>query len=143
MTVSDPLGLAAEIVAAFVSNNPVPASELPALIISVHAGLTGLETHEPKTPITRPTPAIPIHKSILPDYLVCLDDGKRFKSLKGHLRLLGMTPDQYRKKWDLPATYPMVAPNYSAKRSELARNTGLGQMRKKRGSLEQKATKSR
>jgi predicted transcriptional regulator len=79
------------------------------------------------------TPAVSIRKSMSPDHLICLDDGRRFKSLKRHLATLGMTPDQYRAKWNLPADYPMVAPNYAAARSALAKNMGLGQKRRKRG----------
>ena len=81
-------------------------------------------------PAEKQEPAVSIRKSITPDYLVCLDDGKKFKSLRRHLATLGLTPDQYRVKWNLPADYPMVAPNYAAQRSELAKKSGLGQMRK-------------
>jgi predicted transcriptional regulator len=87
---------------------------------------------EAAPPQTEPrTPAIPIRKSVTPDYLICLDDGRRFKSLRRHLGLLGMTPEQYRVKWGLPSDYPMVAPNYAATRSALAKKIGLGQARKK------------
>jgi predicted transcriptional regulator len=123
--------LAADIVSAYVSNNSLPTSELPALLNVVHAALAATA----KGPIQEPTPtlvpAVPIKKSITPDYLVCLDDGKKFKSLKRHLRTTyDLTPEQYRAKWDLPRDYPMVAPSYSKARSELAKTLGLGQQRK-------------
>ena len=137
MTTSDPepsksIELAAEIVAAFVANNSLPISELPALIHSVHAALTGVASGSANAapPVEKKEPAVSIRKSITPDYLVCLDDGKKFKSLRRHLGTLGLTPDEYRAKWSLPADYPMVAPNYAARRSELAKQIGLGQMRK-------------
>ncbi len=124
--------LAVDIVSAFVSNNSVPASELPMLISSVHATLgrlTQTVVEEKPEPLT---PAVSIKRSITPDYIVCLEDGKKFKSLKRHLRTrYDMTPDQYRAKWNLPSDYPMVAPNYAAARSELAKNMGLGQQRRK------------
>ena len=135
---SEPLNsvaLAAEIVAAFVANNHVQVSELPNLLTSVHGALAKIadakttpETHEPTTL----TPAVSVRKSITPDHIICLDDGKRFKSLKRHLSALGMTPDQYRTKWNLPADYPMVAANYAEKRSALAKKIGLGQDRRKK-----------
>jgi predicted transcriptional regulator len=124
--------LAAEIVAAFVSHNSVPVTELPALIASVDAALRGLAGSAPAAAETeKREPAVPIKKSLTPDYLICLDDGKQFQSLKRHLRTLGMTPEEYRTKWGLPESYPMVAPNYAAKRSELALKSGLGQTRRK------------
>lgn len=134
---SQPANLAAmtaEIVAAFVSHNAVPAAELPALLQSVHAGLAAI-ANGVTTPTEQPAPApaVSIRQSIKPDYLICLDDGKRFKSLKRHLAALGMTPDQYRSKWNLPRDYPMVAANYAAQRSELAKSFGLGQLRKSAG----------
>lgn len=122
--------LAADIVAAFVANNSLPIAELPALIHSVHAVLAtlgGAPVNPP--PEEKREPAVSIRKSITPDHIVCLDDGKKFKSLRRHLTLLGMTPDQYRAKWSLPADYPMVAPNYAAQRSEMAKRIGLGQKR--------------
>jgi len=125
--------LAAEIVTSFVSNNSVPRGELPALIQAVYAAVTRLVAggETAATAIVPPTPAVSIRKSVTPDYLICLEDGKRFKSLRRHLTTLGMTPDVYRAKWDLPPTYPMVAPNYAAQRSELAKKLGLGQLRGK------------
>ncbi len=122
--------LVAEIVAAFVSHNSLPVAELPGLIASLDAALRGLVGRAPTAAeIEKPTPAVPIKKSITPDYLICLDDGKKFKSLKRHLATLGMTPDEYRAKWGLPSHYPMVAANYAAKRSDLARSMRLGQAR--------------
>jgi predicted transcriptional regulator len=118
-------------VAAYVTNNPVPPSELRGLIQTVHTTLLGLSSPSADTD-TKPVPAVPIKKSVTPDYIVCLDDGQRFKSLKRHLGKLGMTPDEYRTKWGLPATYPMTAPQYAAKRVELAKSLGLGNQRRKR-----------
>src|SRR3954468_21904190 len=126
--------LAADLVSAFVSNNPVPAAELPALIGTVHAALTKTANGSSQQPTEEPkkAPAVSVKKSVQPDYLVCLEDGKRFKSLKRHLRTVyDLTPEQYRAKWGLPADYPMVAPNYAAARSELAKSMGLGARRKK------------
>jgi predicted transcriptional regulator len=106
--------------------------ELPALIHSVHAALARLASGQVNTAplVEKQEPAVSVRKSLTPDFLVCLDDGKKFKSLRRHLRTLGMTPDQYRVKWSLPPDYPMVAPNYAAVRSEMAKRIGLGQMRK-------------
>ena len=131
MAIYDPLELAADIVAAFVSYNSVPVSELPSLIASVHEGITGLAGHGKGNTASeeRPTSAVSIRKSVTPDYLICLDDGKRYKSLRRHLALLGMTPEQYRAKWGLPFDYPMVAANYAAKRSEMAKSFGFGRKR--------------
>ncbi len=123
--------LVAEIVAVFVSHNSLPVAELPALIASLDTALRGLIGRAPTAAeAEKPTPAVPIKKSITPDYLVCLDDGMKFQSLKRHLRTLGMTPDEYRAKWGLASDYPMVAANYAAKRSNLAKSMGLGQVRK-------------
>ena len=138
---SDPTGLATEIVSAFVANNSVPSAELPALIQSVHAALTKIASGA-VTPVTAelaaPTAAVTVRKSITPQYLICLDDGRKFKSLRRHLRTLGMTPEQYRAKWNLPSDYPMVAANYAARRSELAKKIGLGQFRKSGGTAKRK-----
>lgn len=129
----NPIDLAAEIVTSFISNNSVPRAELPALIEAVHAAVKRLAERGDVAPVVSepPSPAVSIRASVRPDYLICLDDGKRFKSLRRHLAKLGMTPEQYRAKWNLPSTYPMVAPNYAAQRSELAKSIGLGQSRKK------------
>ncbi len=126
------IGLAADIVAAFVSNNSVPVADLPALIASVHSALGGLGSGAAIEQAAPLTPAVPIKKSIMPDYLVCLEDGKKFKSLKRHLRTrYGLSPEEYRARWNLSPDYPMVAPNYAAARSELAKTMGLGQQRRK------------
>ncbi|TNC09696.1 MucR family transcriptional regulator [Methylobacterium terricola] len=131
--------LAADIVAAFVSNNSVPVADLPALITSVHSALGGLVNGSAAVQAEPLTPAVPIKRSIMPDYLVCLEDGKKFKSLKRHLRTrYGLSPEDYRARWNLSPDYPMVAPNYAAARSELAKTMGLGQQRRKsqRGAAE-------
>jgi predicted transcriptional regulator len=126
----DQVSLAADIVAAYVSHNSVPSGGLADLIHSVHAALTklGAVTAAPEPEAL--VPAVPIRKSVTPDYLICLDDGRKFKSLRRHIGSLGMTPDQYREKWNLPKDYPMVAPNYAATRSALAKKIGLGNFRK-------------
>ncbi len=120
--------LTAEIVCAYVGNNAVPASEIPALIKQVHGALSeaSAKAATPETP--KLDPAVPVNRSITPDYLICLEDGKKFKSLKRHLRTsYNMTPEEYREKWGLRPDYPMVAPNYAAERSKLAKKIGLGQ----------------
>ena len=127
------LDLTAEIVSAYLSNNTTPASEIPALISQVHAALTRVSSGRGETPAEPAKPAVSVKKSMTADYLICLEDGKRFKSLKRHLRAqYNMTPEQYRDKWKLPADYPMVAPNYAVARSQLAKNMGLGQQRRRR-----------
>lgn len=120
------LSLTADIVSAYVSNNPVPTSELASLIASISAAISGLrQTVEVVAPPL--APAVNPKRSVFPDYIVCLEDGKKFKSLKRHLAThFGLTPDAYRAKWDLPHDYPMVAPNYAAARSALAKTMGLG-----------------
>lgn len=118
------LVLTSKIVAAFVSNNAISASGLPRLIDSVYEALHSLD-QRPDNPVEL-VPAVSIKKSVTPDFIVCLEDGKKFKSMKRHLAGLGMTPYEYRAKWGLPADYPMVAPNYTAKRSALAISSGLG-----------------
>jgi predicted transcriptional regulator len=124
--------LAADIVSAFVSNNSVPVSELPALIGSVQEALNRVASDSTQQSAEEvKAPAVPIKKSVQPDYIVCLEDGKRFKSLKRHLRTTyNLTPEQYRAKCGLPVSYPMVAPNYAATRSELAKRLGLGVRRR-------------
>jgi predicted transcriptional regulator len=122
--------LAAKIVAAYVSNNSVPAGELPALIAGVHGAIVGLEKPAAPEP-AKLEPPVPIRKTVTPDYLVSLEDGKRYRTLKRHLAGRGLTPEQYREKWGLPVDYPMVAANYAAQRSELAKSSGLGQSRKR------------
>ena len=128
------IDLTASIVSAYLSNNPTPAAEIPGLIGQIHAALVRVASGRTETPLEPAKPAVSIKKSISPDYLVCLEDGKRFKSLKRHLRTqYNMTPEQYRDKWGLPADYPMVAPNYAVARSQLAKEMGLGQQRRRRG----------
>jgi predicted transcriptional regulator len=129
----DALEVTATIVAGFVSHNSLPTGELPILIESIYAAVKGFEGpgQVGATVVDPPLPAVSIRKSITPDYLICLEDGKRFKSMRRHLALLGMTPEQYRAKWGLPSTYPMAAPNYAAKRSAMAKNIGFGQWRRK------------
>src|SRR5271166_7010688 len=128
MAIPDSVELAAEVVAAYVANNPLPRSELPALIEAMKSAIEGLgrglEGSQPQ--VGAKPPAVSVRKSIAPDYLICLEDGKIFKSLRRHLRLLGLTPEQYREKWNLPYDYPMVAPNYSDRRSAIAKKIGLG-----------------
>ncbi|WP_298967710.1 MucR family transcriptional regulator [uncultured Methylobacterium sp.] len=116
----------ADIVAAYVSNNSVPSPDLPALIAAVHGALSGLLAPAAPAQAERPTPPVPIRKSVTPDHLISLEDGKPYKSLKRHLAGRGLTPAEYRTKWGLPPDYPMVAANYAAQRSELAKRTGLG-----------------
>lgn len=125
--------LTAEIVSAYVSNNTVPAGEIPALINQVHSALTRVSGAPGEAPAEPLKPAVSVKRSITPEHIVCLEDGKKFKSLKRHLRTqYNMTPEQYRDKWNLPPDYPMVAPNYAAARSELAKQMGLGQQRRRR-----------
>jgi predicted transcriptional regulator len=117
--------LTADVVAAYVQNNPVPVAELPNLIASIHSSLSGL--NQAKSVEQRAqAPAVNPKKSVFPDYIISLEDGRKFKSMKRHLSLLGMTPDTYRQKWNLPSDYPMVAPSYAAQRSALAKSMGLG-----------------
>jgi predicted transcriptional regulator len=131
---ADPLDLTSDIVSAFVANNSLRSAELPALIQSVHAGLVKIISGAAAPTAPAPeaaTPAVSVRKSVTPDYIICLDDGLKFKSLRRHLTALGMTPEQYRAKWKLPADYPMVAATYAAQRSEMAKKIGLGQSRKR------------
>ncbi|QKC82245.1 MucR family transcriptional regulator [Mesorhizobium sp. NZP2077] len=121
----DTVSITADIVAAYVSNNPLPVGELPKLIGDIHAALNGIGTPAVE-PVVKQEPAVSIKKSVTPDFIVCLEDGKKFKSLKRHLQHFGLSPDQYRQKWNLPSDYPMVAPNYAATRSALAKSIGLG-----------------
>ena len=128
----DLIELAAEIVSAYVSNNSVPASELPGLINEVFVALTRVGTPIAEVASEPLKPAVSVKKSVNTDYIICLEDGKKFKSLKRHLRTqYNMSPEQYREKWGLPADYPMVAPNYAAARSRLAKEMGLGQQRRR------------
>jgi predicted transcriptional regulator len=132
MAISDSIELAAKVVAAYVSYNPLPKSDLPALILAVHSAVERLRGG-PEPALSEAevkAPAVPVRRSVTPGYLICLEDGKHFKSLRRHLTLLGMTPEQYREKWNLPSAYPMVAANYAARRSALAKKIGLGRKRK-------------
>ena len=125
------LTLTADIVAAHVSNNSVAVNDLPNLIQNVHGALSGISASR-NVPEAKPEPKVPIRSSIKPDFIVCLEDGKRLKMLKRHLMThYGLTPDQYRQKWGLPADYPMVAPNYAEQRRTLAKSIGLGTKRRK------------
>ena len=124
--------LGADIVAAYVSRNPVSADAVPEIIRSVYGALEGLSKGSAPAPEEKPKPAVPIGRSIQHDYIVCLEDGKRLKMLKRHLMThYQMTPDQYRQKWGLAADYPMVAPNYAEQRRTLAKSIGLGTKRRK------------
>lgn len=119
--------MTAEIVAAFVGNNSVPPGDIPALISQTYAALSGADAPAPVEPEVK-TPAVSVKRSIQPDFIVCLEDGRKFKSLKRHLRTkYNLSPEDYRAKWGLPKDYPMVAPNYAAARSNLAKQMGLGQ----------------
>jgi predicted transcriptional regulator len=130
---TDYIGLTAEIVSAYVSNNTVASGDIPALINQIHSALLRVSSGEGQPSSEPLKPAVPVKRSINPDFIVCLEDGKKFKSLKRHLRTqYNMTPEQYREKWSLPADYPMVAPNYAAARSQLAKQMGLGQQRRRR-----------
>jgi predicted transcriptional regulator len=128
------LTLTADIVAAHVSNNTVGVSDLPQLIQQVYASLSSLG--QPMQPVTeRPQPAVAVKKSVTPDYIICLEDGKKLKMLKRHLKTaFNMTPEEYRERWALPPDYPMVAPNYALQRSKLAKDIGLGTRARRRGS---------
>jgi len=124
------LRLATEIVAAYVSNNAMSANDLPGMIRIVHTTLANLD-HAASAQESDLTPAVPVKKSVTADYIICLEDGKKFKSLKRHLRSkYGLSPEQYREKWGLPYDYPMVAPSYARKRSALAKEMGLGKLEK-------------
>ncbi len=125
--------LTANIVSAYVSNNTVSTAEIPGLIGQVHAALIRISNGAAMAPPEALKPAVSVKRSVTPEYIVCLEDGKKFKSLKRHLRTqYDMTPERYREKWGLPVDYPMVAPNYAAARSQLAKQMGLGQQRRRR-----------
>jgi predicted transcriptional regulator len=123
----DPIiSIAGEVVCAYVSRNPLPATDLPDFIHKVYASLKTVSGGA--APLDEPKAAVPVRRSVTPDFIICLEDGRRFKSLRRHIEThYGLTPDQYRRKWGLPPDYPMVAPNYSATRSQLAKSMGLGQ----------------
>ncbi|TKC80189.1 MucR family transcriptional regulator [Trinickia terrae] len=132
----DLIELTAAIAASYVLRNPLPAADLPALIASIHAALAALRAAPAPAPSTQQRAAVPIEESVHDDYLVCLEDGHKLKSLKRHLqRQFAMTPDEYRAKWGLPADYPMVAPAYSALRSSIAKRHPAGAIKPRRGDL--------
>ncbi|MEL6372648.1 MAG: MucR family transcriptional regulator [Pseudomonadota bacterium] len=121
------VALTADIVSAYVSKNDIGAQDVPQLIGSVHAALRRASEPDENKPSEMLRPAVPVKKSVTPDYIICLEDGEQFKSLKRHLRTrYNLSPDEYREKWNLPNNYPMVAPNYAKARSQLAKKMGLG-----------------
>ena len=123
----DLIDLSAGIVSAYVSHNALSVTDLPKLIGEVHTALRGLRGNGMPAPAEELRPAVPVKKSVTPEYIICLEDGKKFKSLKRHLRThYDLSPEQYREKWGLPSDYPMVAPSYSETRSRLAKDNGLG-----------------
>ncbi|TYC61912.1 MucR family transcriptional regulator [Rhodobacterales bacterium] len=127
---ADFIELTADIVSAYVANNTIASQELPDLIATVHSALTTTVQKAQEPEVVELVPAVPVKKSVGEDFIICLEDGKKFKSLKRHLRThYDLTPEEYRAKWNLPADYPMVAPSYAASRSELAKKMGLGQQR--------------
>jgi predicted transcriptional regulator len=130
-TEHDVVAMTAKIVAAYVSHNTIVAENLPNLIVAVHGALNKATIQGAEEPVEELRPAVPVKKSVQPDYIICLEDGKKFKSLKRHLRThYNLSPDEYRQKWGLPVDYPMVAPAYAESRSQLAKTMGLGQRRK-------------
>ena len=135
------INLSADIVSAYVSKNSVPVGELANLIAAVHASLERVAAPPAPEP-EKPTPPVPIRKTVTPDYIISLEDGKPYKSLKRHLTTRGLSPDQYRQKWGLPHDYPMVAATYAAQRSELAKTLGLGQIRRDRAAAARLAAES-
>ncbi|MGL4288925.1 MAG: MucR family transcriptional regulator [Phreatobacter sp.] len=143
MSADESIELTADIVSAYVSNNKIPVEALAGLIGSVDAALRALALPAQAPAPAALVPAVSVKKSVTPDFIICLEDGKKFKSLKRHLRTAyGLSPDQYRSKWGLPSDYPMVAPNYAAARSALAKSSGLGQQRRKAVSAPVKAVKA-
>ncbi|HSD35052.1 MAG TPA: MucR family transcriptional regulator [Alphaproteobacteria bacterium] len=121
------LRMTAEVVSAYLSNNLLPASQISEVIQTVHTSLNSLGAGRTDSAVEPPKPAVPVKKSVTSDYIICLEDGKKLKMLKRHLRsTYNMTPDEYRTKWGLPSDYPMVAPNYAQQRSEFAKKIGLG-----------------
>lgn len=127
LVIDDLIEYSTDIVAAYVSHNAISPTDLPKLIADVHAALKGLDIEEVAVAVEEKKPAVPVRKSVTSDYIICLEDGKKFKSLKRHLRThYNLSPEEYREKWGLPSDYPMVAPSYSATRSKLAKDNGLG-----------------
>ncbi|KAF0139495.1 MAG: transcriptional regulator [Rhodospirillaceae bacterium] len=128
------LRMAVDVVAAYVSKNPLPAGQIPEIIQTVFLSLNALENNGAETKTEAPKPAVPARRSVFPDYIICLEDGKKLKMLKRHLRTnYNMSPDEYRAKWSLAADYPMVAPSYAAQRSDFAKKIGLGRKRMDNG----------
>src|SRR6218665_921266 len=124
---NDLIDLSADIVSAYVSHNALSVTDLPKLIGDVHTALKNLQSNVVVETVEELKPAVPVRKSVAPDFIICLEDGKKFKSLKRHLRThYNLSPEEYREKWGLPADYPMVPPNYSATRSRRAKDNGLG-----------------
>ncbi len=132
MAIPEPVKVAADVVVALISNNPLPRADLTSLIQAVYSAVERLGKGPESTPrqAEAKTPAVPVRDSVTPEYLICLEDGNKVKKLRGHLRVLGLTPEQYRKKWSLPSNYPMVAASYSDKKSAWAKEVGLGRKRK-------------
>jgi predicted transcriptional regulator len=136
---SELLRMATDVIAAYFGNNTVPSAQIPEVIGTVHESLTKLNGQVMETVGEQLKPAVPIRRSVTPDYIICLEDGKRLKMLKRHLRTTyDMTPEEYRAKWGLPSDYPMVAPNYAKQRSEFAKQIGLGRSAAKRGGRRKK-----
>lgn len=134
MNKEDLMALTADIVSSHVSNNSVPLADLPGLIEQVYATLGALGSLDPATSETAREPAVPVRKSVTPDHIICLEDGKKLKMLKRYIKThFDLTPEQYRERWGLAADYPMVAPNYAKQRRDLAKKIGLGKVRGKRG----------
>ena len=134
MGIPNPVEVAVDVVRAYISNNPMPRAELTSLIQAVYSAVERLGKGSESTRQAKAkTPAVPVRNSVTPEYLICLEDGKKFKSLRRHLRVLGLTPEQYRAKWSLPSNYPMVAANYSNNKSTMAKKVGFGQKRKGNG----------
>ena len=132
MAIPESVEVAADVVVAYISNNPLPRADLTSLIQAVYWAVERLRRgpESPPHQAETKTPAVPVRDSVTPEYLICLEDGKKFKSLRRHLRVFGLTPEQYRAKWGLPSNYPMVAANYSNRRSAMAKMVGLGRKRK-------------
>lgn len=130
---NDLLRMTADVVAAYVSKNPLPANDLPSVINTVHLSLAGLDSDKQAMGDSALKPAVPVRKSVTPDFLICLEDGKKLKMLKRHLRTAyNLSPDEYRAKWQLGPDYPMVAPNYAKRRSQFAKDIGLGRKASRR-----------
>lgn len=136
------LKMTAEVVASYVGNNPISHEQLPDLITSVHRSFQSVEQPQAAEPEEPKKPAVSIRKSITPEFLICLEDGKKLKMLKRHLRTTySLTPEEYRAKWNLPSDYPMVAPNYAAQRSQFAKKIGLGRRPEVKTTRRRRATK--